>query len=508
MRPSTTLPLSAALPEFGASLPIFWVKELHVILPVALGGAFCMLLSALFVESPLLGPILFLLYPLICSAIVALAFGHDYTYRTVAISFAQPVSRFKIWWTRLALCSALIVPLAVLNLLLLERHLLLALLFREDVTIHIPSYTLVFYSIQRGLIPALSALCLAPWLTMTSRSPMFGTVFSLATPFVVARTLALLYPQDGRSMDFNLPVFYAIFAIGAFCSYYRLITLQCIEGDAIPRSKARTNARGTQLACRTNPIWQLVKKEIALQRLPIGIAALAIAIVFLVSKDNAALVSIVYPAAVIVLVGSITSADERRMGLIPSQVAHPILFGSQWLTKIAVSYATALLFGVILPAGALLIKTDELRTVTLTKALEAAPYICGGTLLILALTIYISSLSESGVRAMLASLFIIVIAFMTVGAVFSAFAEYLWRETHVYLTFSGATEDARLPLATIDLSLELKSFFVASLGFIALALYFAMQNHRFLDRQNLARQVCALILHEVAALSIISFFIA
>src|SRR5207253_4165970 len=130
-----------------------------------------------------------------------------------------------------------------------------------------------------------------------------------------------------------------------------------------------------------NPIAQLIKKEIRLQALPAGIGMLALGIVMLVEKEQAALLTLVYPAAIILLVGAIASADERRMGLIPSQVLQPVSFHTQWAVKMVVSYVTAMIFGVLLPALAVHLRTDELKHVLPADFLSAVPLVGGGVLL-------------------------------------------------------------------------------------------------------------------------------
>jgi hypothetical protein len=513
VRTSTTLPLSAALPEFGARLPIFWVKELRVTLPIALGGVFCIFLAALLSEFSS-GLAIFMVYPITCSAIVALAFGHDFTYRTITSALAAPISRRKIWWTRISLCAALLFSLQLINLLVFQFPMFWAM-GQGRVGFGMTWYVGVFQWLQIIAVPALAALCLAPWLTLVSRSPMFGTVISLGVPFMIGFGTSL-YGQGGPSMWARLnsvPLQVAL-VIGAILSYRRFMTLEAIDSDVSVRSRGNLIRQPSQISGlgfsipvrRSNPIWQLVKKEFMLQRLPIGIALLAIGIVSVVSKEQAALLSIVYPAAIIILVGSIASADERRMALIPSQVSHPIRFHQQWLAKIGVSYVTAFLFGVILPVLALFFKTDELKHTVLDDILVAAPFICCGVLFLLSITIYISSFSESGIRAMLASLFIIAVSVMAIGAAYNAFAEYLWREAHLRVVFFFADGEAH-QLDAINVGLH---FSIATLGFIALILYFAMQNHRFLERprRQLFHQSLGLIVYGLIALTAISWLVS
>lgn len=335
-----------------------------------------------------------------------------------------------------------------------------------------------------------------------------GAPFALG---VVVRALAMQAgANDGPGLvTLHLAVSFILLTTGAILTYRLFMTQEAIETEvSLTTKRVRKVGPATEFAiCSSKckmPVWELIKKEIMLQRLPASIAALSVAIVLLVNKDHAAMLSVFYPAVIVILVGSVASADERRMGLIPSQVAHPISFSVQWLIKIGVAYSTALLFGAILPAAVLLIKTDELNTLTVSEALAAAPFICGGTLLLISITIYISSLSESGIRAMLASLFVLIVAVMVIGAGHNAYFQYLWRQMADERMLQFGNADAFVS-QNLALQLHLKSFAIATLGFIPLALYFAMRNHRYLERSglHLIRQVGALIFYEVAALGII-----
>lgn len=513
---SHSLPITAALPGFNAiQLPIFWIKELRVILPTIVGCALCLLLSRS-LPSEIQNSIINLFYPLTCSAVFALAFGHDYMHRTIASALAQPASRHQILRTRLVLCLIALLPLSLIQFFVSDFF--MWFFFRSVAPI--PWSHFFQSSLVRVFEPLLTAICLAPCLTILTRSVLFGTIVSMTAPFalgVLIRAVALrIGLEDGpRLVALHLTASFTLLITGAILTYRRFITQEAIETDLsvgrAPRARSQSqisNLKSQILFRRSSPVWQLIRKELMLQRLPAAIAALSVAIVFLVNKDHAAMLSIFYPATIIILIGAIASAEERRMGVIPSQVAHPISFGAQWLTKIAVAYTSALLFGVILPAAALLLKTDELKSLTFTSAGALTvniALVCGGVLLILSIAIYISSLSESAIRAMLASLFVIIISAMLAGAAYNAYSQYLWRLYADDRILQIANADD-LAFHTVQLDLHVRSFALTTLGFIPLALYFAMQNHRYLERsgRHLFRQAATLILYELAALVAIS----
>jgi hypothetical protein len=511
---SNSLPITAALPQLGGlQLPILWVKELRVILPVILGCAASLLLSPA-LPYEIRNSIIHLLYPLTCSAVFAFAFGHDYLHRTLTTALAQPIERRRIFWMRMALCITALLPLATVHFVTYCW----SFIFNFGGSFFAwPSLWNVFILVFE---PILNAICLAPCLTILSRSILFGTIISMTAPFALAvlvRVITLrLGFQDGVPLFFIAITASSVLLItGAFLTWRKFMTQEAIETDvaigANPRRRSRkvesqAQAENIESSPRQySPVWQLIKKEFMLQRLPIGISILATAVVLLVSKDHAALLSLFYPATIIVLVGSIASADERRLGLIPSQVTHPISFRVQWLTKIAVSYMTAMLCGVALPCLALISKTDELKNLTASDLLTLSPLILGGPLLILSVTIYVSSISDNAIRAMLASLFVIIISTMAVGAAYNAYAQQLWLQMADPAMVAVVESEARAAYYAVELQFQTRSFVLSTFGFIPLALYFAMENHRYLERNGgrLFRQVGILLVYELAALVLI-----
>jgi hypothetical protein len=505
------MPITAALPDlpFLTALPVFWAKELKIILTPAIWGTFCLVLALLLREGPMVGLFTIFFYPLTCSAIGALAFGHDYTHKTIGYMLALPMSRRKIWWTRIALAAGLMMLASLIYVLVVDGRFLIPAIINGSAFRDRPSYIGLLYFVTYRILPAvLTGLCLAPWLTMISRSPMFGTVVSMGAPFALTQLLRVIVEFFGlhQSSTANTIYFWSmavVFGLGGALGWRKFMTLEVIEGPVVsPTIAAKKSATSTEKFRRSSAAWQLIKKEIMLQRLPVGIAGLIIAFIVILPKDHAELLGIILPA-IVLLVGSIASADERQMGTIQWQTLLPMPLRQQWFIKVAVAYAIAVIFGVAIPVIALLWKMDQLHDLTILPIPVAAAPILGGVLLLLATSLYISSLSQNGVRAMLVSLVVTAISLIAVGGAFNAAMNYLRDAAGI----SDVVQES-FPL-TILAPQTLAAFLVGAAGFVIMALYFAMQNHRAADnsRDRVFRQGAAFIAYEVAALAVIALTI-
>lgn len=232
-----SLPLTAALPEFGLRLPIHWIKELRVTFPVALGAGLCILLSIISDFSH--GLATFLIYPATCSAIVSLAFGHDFTYRTLTSALALPLSRQKLFWTRLALCAGLLGFLFTVTIAAANFPILVGM---QSGRVEFDNWKLGLSELARYLaVPPLAALCLAPWLTMVSRNTIFGTVISFSAPYVVGFGSSI-FGKAGPVMWAPLSAMplQLLLIIAAILSYRRFMTLEAIDSDVSIRSKRKS----------------------------------------------------------------------------------------------------------------------------------------------------------------------------------------------------------------------------------------------------------------------------
>jgi hypothetical protein len=500
MKPARSVTVSIPLPEW-LRVTVPEEKELRVLLPIALCALAVMVAAG---RGPEWSRISLLAYFIGCSALGAIAAGHDFTYRTAGWMLSLPVSRRKIWSRRLFIVAALMLPLALL-------------VFKRTWSSGIWSASR-WASFEEFAVyicaPALGGLCLAPWLTLISRSPMFGTVFSLGIPFAV---LALLSRFEKPELIYAvMPVLWiAGFLLGA----RKFMTLEIIDGATsasveLPRASAERFRR-------RSPIVQLFKKEFMLQRLSIGLALISICLTLLLKPDYAQYWTLAYSVALLLLIASIASADERQMGTAEWQTLVPVAFWKQWLIKFAVTWGLAVVVGMALPITVLVFKLGDFQKLGINDGLLEALIFLSASLLVV-ITLYISSLCNSGLKALLTALLVSALTAFAISQLFDFYVQRIvgpenWAARawavggHNFwllnvLRMLGPEDWAltwyvRLSTQTSWFHWEYGLFLIALLGFVALAFHFSMNNHRFAERgpRRILRQLATFAAYQALA---------
>jgi hypothetical protein len=165
-----------------------------------------------------------------------------------------------------------------------------------------------------------------------------------------------------------------------------------------------------------------------------------------------------YFAILTILIGSLASAEERQLGTLEWQALLPIAAWKQWAIKLGVVFGLVALLGLALPA---LIMRKEV----LTNPRGWVTF--GGFVFVTTtLSLYVSSLSANGVRAMVSTL--------PVVAVLPALTNFVLYGAYRMMgrRFDVAYSETAVWTATL----------VLGTGFIALALRFGFLNHRSTER--------------------------
>ena len=259
-------------------------------------------------------------------------------------------------------------------------------------------------------------LCVAPWLTMLSGGPLGGTVFTIQIPGALWVLSQLLLPRG----DLRLQVFWtsmlAFCVLAAALGWRAFMRLEAIDGRAshfrlpLIRSRVAAGARDR------HPIWLLIKKELLLQQLSLVLVAFycAVWLVLVVTgqlgprgraptfADFFQGVTILYSGMLSLLIGALASAEERQLGTLEWQTLLPMASSKQWAVKAGMAIGLALLFAVALPAllqfatgGG--IGTNGLRILLYLLYLLAV-------LLMTVVSLFVSSICSSGLRAFLLSM--------------------------------------------------------------------------------------------------------
>lgn len=395
-----------------------------------------------------------LAYVLGAAALGAQSIGHEYSHGTLGQLLSQPIRRQRLLLVKLGVLAPMLVTMGAVAW---------TVAIREGRAPELPLDPLAV-----GLLAVLSGLFIAPWLTMLCRSAIAGTIFSLSLPYLPLMVSWLVYfGAYGQDLpaDLEMVVLWrgslALCAVGAVMTWRMFKRLEAIDGPGpdvhVPQwLQWETKSTAAPVLTKRHPIWLLVKKELRLQQMAFALPVLGMISwsVFVSPRlratevdDVFSVLSFIGAALVSLLVGSLASAEERQLGTLEWQVLLPVAAWKQWAVKAGTALSLALLLGLAVPA--LLTSIPALHLPRFHQPLRLAAVVTGLTVC----SLYVSSLSTSGLQASLASLPLVVSLPLIVGAV-------------LLLQFDVMT---RLPL-------------LLSAGFLLIVLRFALTNHRSADR--------------------------
>lgn len=433
------------------------------------------------------------------AALGALSIGHEYSYRTLGALLAQPVRRHRLLLAKLGVLAPMLFVLSVVAGAANDAP--------------PPEAALAF-----AVLPVLAGLFIAPWLTMVCRGPLGGTVFTLSLPGMILSGSGLVYLAlygHGPAPGFNLVVAsratLAVSAIGLVMTWPTFLRLEAIDGPGptlhLPHWLRRPTAAGTAAPAFTarNPVWQLVTKELRLQQITFAVMGFYLAgwVALTLSLRSEGIdpdevfagLTVPYSALIAVLIGSLASAEERRLGTLEWQQLLPFAAWRQWTIKVATIVILALLLGIGVPT--LLAVASGMHAVDWLRPTFAA--------VVALLTIgalYVSSLGGSGVMALLASLPALMGAGLLVEWLFTHPGAAVFR----MVADASAWPSPRLaPRPSSLRALDAMQWLIVA-GVVTLVLWFGLTNHRSADRAmtHLRTQVVWLAVALTLAVTLLS----
>jgi hypothetical protein len=342
------------------------------------------------------------------------------------------------------------------------------------------------------VMAAACGLFVAPCLTMLCRSTLAAVVFTIAIPGLLATGAdvvgGLIYGlQNAAAIDhFKLVVFwrgmFLICAVSAVAGWRMFLRLEVIEGHGphveLPDSLRRDVASADTRPRPRHPVWALLGKELHLHQMAFVAAAIYVlfwlAMLWLErSTPNSPSLPLIpltifYGVVLSLLVGAMSSAEERQMGTLDWQLLLPVPAWKQWMVKTGAAFALALLLCVGLPL--LLHGLGPAREATppyLWRSLFAA------VVLLTAGSMWVSTLCKSGVAALVAS-FPTVFATMLLGRTIldaDLLNVRLWHAAGARASYASAGDAIFTMLPTF------------AVGLVALLLWLAFGNHRSADRR-------------------------
>jgi hypothetical protein len=333
-------------------------------------------------------------------------------------------------------------------------------------------------------VPACS-LFIAPWLTLVCRSALAAVVFTIAIPgfLVMASDIvgAIIYgTQNAAAIDrLKVVVFWpgmltvcVAAAVAGWRLFSRLEILGDLGGDIhFPDAFSAREAREPRTRVHRHPFWLLTIKELRLQQLAFAVAGLYVPSALVLAwldPAPAGTETVVLPASfaygwlLALLIGSVASAEERRLGTLEWQLLMPTRFLKQWAVKALVAFGLQLTLGVMLPAALIYLLDAHIATRQHQMVVVLALFSY-----VLAMSLYVSTLVRSPMAALVVSL---VIAAASWPGAITLVGQARW----FYYRRGGTV----LPVHDL-----LGWALVAAIcGMVALLLYLGARNHRAADR--------------------------
>jgi hypothetical protein len=400
-------------------------KEARALLPTWAAVAALMGLSAL--SGSDWGVFLIPLFWVGCALLGAIGVGHEFTGHTMGWLLAQPVSRRTLWAEKLlVLAGALVALLGWMLLVGVESGL------RPE-----------RLGAQYRLIPIFLGLCTGPTLALVARGTIGGMIFTLVGPFMWAILAIVVFHRlrptqfsQSRDVIFQLPV----------CLYAGLLWLFGYrwfrhwedhhghrQGVTLPPSLMRAfDVWSWRLTPRPGSVLgQLVRKELRLHR-----PALVLSGSFVVGwlclvldqvtgtvlpNDLVMLPTVLLCHGIPVLLGIVSTAEERNLGVHEWHLTLPVSARRQWLVKVGVALVLNGLLGLLLPTGLAHAASWVLQDPTLLNpSVTIFPYLPVANAALLVAALYASAAAANGLRALIGT----IVIFIAGGLVLN-FADYV-----------------------------------------------------------------------------------
>ncbi len=480
-------------------------KELRALLPTFLATALAVAAGGL-LQIRATAVVL----AIFCWGVVTLgahSIGHEYSHRTLPLLLAQPRGRARM----LAHKAIVLIPLVLVLTLL--------------TTLSLPGDALDPLQRPGGprtllILAALSAISVAPLLSMVARGTLAATVFTLAVGGVLTLigewvgTARYGFRAANSVATFKLTFVQAsatwICAVAAIAVWWRFQRLQAVEGQQTVDLPAWLRRRSPETALRPVRVGHagraLLRKELHLQQisfLVVGLYVMVWLALWLTADGppdtlRVALqpLTLMYLGLLSLLIGSVASAEERQLGTLPSQLLLPIAAWKQWTIKAGTAVGLAVVLGIVLPL--LLHAVLPLPDDRLPPRLTREPLVA--VVLLTMLSMYVSSLSASGVRAMVPSIALVMVTSMYAGAMASVIGRIAYRS--IFQT-PGGSDLRRAAVKALQTRTEYAMVLTVILISVLL-LRFAFVNHCSDERRPSRTIAQAIVLFAVLTICLMS----
>jgi ABC-type transport system involved in multi-copper enzyme maturation permease subunit len=492
------MPASPALPRLR--------KEARVLMPAALGCAVVVALSAMrgggFAGVGA--------YALAGVMLGALSMGAEYSTRTLGMFLAQPVARERLYLEKQLVLAATLAALTTLTWF--------TVIGRLPAPAGYEAWRSGWLPLTIAVVPALFGFCVAPLLTMVSRSVLGGTVFSigvallvwLASQYGATHVYGADLSTTPAAAELALDMFWrssaALAVLAMVAGWWMFVRLEALDARgialALPSRANQTDTANPAVSVRQSAYVLLARKEARLQVPAVAVAALYVVAWFGVvwlspwpphlRANFLAILTMFHVGAVALLAGAVASAEEREMGTLAWQVLLPMAAWKQWLVKIGIGSAVALILAVGVPRLLQATLPSDVRQLVYVPRLVPLAYVVVG---LFAIALYASSLSTSALRALVYALPAVAVVAATAGRWSQAANFGLMSAPWTLLAPARGLQPRLAPEYARWFAPMFGVSIVLLAGPIALLITFALANHRSAERPGwrTVRQLAVLV---------------
>ena len=415
-----------------------------------------------------------------CAVLGPVCVGHEFAHGTMGALLAQPVPRRKLWWEKLAVTSAALLSLSLLFLGLIEVTGNWHRIFDYDAEGEPSPMALLIM-----LIPLLG-FCTGPALTLFVRNSLGGAALTFIYPFFLQIAGLLLVANMGellRDVEEQFLLSYVLLVGGSYAGgvflwgcrrFERLedVNLLAQEISAPRQFTALFSGLTRHLTpAQHGPTLNLLRKELRLQQPAFLVAQFLIVLwvtfvgVWRVRPTvggEIMLIPVIFLClAIPVMVGIVSTAEERRLGVHEWHLTLPVSARRLWTVKLLVALGVNAVLGLLLPgllAHASSWLANDPKLIAEIPGRNVPPFLIANLVLVGA-ALYASSVSANSMRALVGTIVLFIVAglFLPTSA-----------EVHVWL--SGLIDQQRSmpPNATYDSWFRFE-FYYWPLGWVCLA---------------------------------------
>jgi len=446
-------------------------------------------------------------------AVAAVSVGHELTHNTLSSLLVQPISRARVLVTKMGVLIPAVITLGIVgHWLMFNRYAPLGGAFKS----------LLVWG------PVVAGIGLVPLLTVLTRRPLGGVVFSIAVPGVILLVAERFYPFKIGTQALAITWYgtLAVCAIGVIAIWYRFQRMESAADGGLVASggwsmRASANDRAGAPGTRAVPrywMWLFVIKELRLQQMTFavsGLYVLACAGVAVFQHDNPLYVGPTFETLtwlhgvfIAILAGSLASAEERHLGTLAPHLLLPQAAWRQFAVKALATAGLASALAVGLPILLMALYTPQEPFVVRGEFVV-------GILIVVSAAMYVSTLCGNSLWALLVSFPALALAGgvgLTIIQTVLVWRWRFWPDDYALLQVAydaakaGGRAEAFLAQEARVLWFQYEGPFVIGALMCLAVLYFAARNHRSLERKPriVIRQVLTLTL--LAACTTIVYF--